>query len=545
MVASQIHLRGALSMDELHTVLVAAAIADGDAPSFYIGSVSRYEGGSWLIAFPVGLLLAMGAWATAAASWTAGAISILTIGLGSLWLARHVRPTAGLLLGPVVAVAAPEIVHYSYRAWGSLHEAWVLFPVIGLAGAAWLDRGRPRAGAAGLGVLLGLGLILSYVHFITAMAIVGVAAVEMGTDRRRMAVDVGIVAAVAGAVLAAWIVLMVPFPSEALEVRGGRSLASTLPALVLVRLDQVVAALPLAWVGAGQDLTGPKLLAGCGLAGLSGAGAVALWGRGGRGRHLVIALVACLPALSVGHSLIEAPMVLRYYVPLLGLSAAVIVAWDLRAAGAALALGVVLWLPGGLVIPGQDPVRSHAELGGNALHRYAAQPHAKFQLLRAQAAPAVRPPLAFGYGRDTGARFSASWRGIRAGAPAVGVIDPTADPHLYLFDAASWLAAYDGLGTASDRGAFFQGVGVGLLLDGGVDDAEQGLIAAADPSDRASIGEGLGASLEVRPGPRLPAAVASDLAGAVAHGRQLAQSPRGLGRLVRLDLVETPEQPGG
>ncbi|MCP4871911.1 MAG: hypothetical protein GY898_24665 [Proteobacteria bacterium] len=528
-------------MDELHTVLVGAAIADGDIPSFYVGSVSRYEGGSWLIAFPVGLLLALGAWAAAAVSWAAAAISITTVALGSVWLARHVRPTAGLFLGPVLAFAAPEVVHYSYRAWGSLHEALVMLPVIGLAGAAWLDRGRPRSGAVGLGVLLGIGLVLSYVHFITALAVVGVAAFEARSDRRRMAVDVGLVAAASVVVLGVWIVAMVPIPAEALEVRGGRSLASTLPSLLLVRLDLVLTSLPLAWVGAAQDLTTAKLAAGAGLVGLTAAAAIAVWRAGGRGRHLVIAAAVCVPALSVGHSLVEAPMVLRYYLPLLGLSAALIVAWDDRAAAAAVALGLLFWIPSGLVIPGQDPVRSHAELGGNALHRYAPQPHAKFLLLRAQASPAVRPPLAFGYGRDTGLRFSSSWSGIQSGAPASGEVDPTADPHLYLFEARAWISAYDGLSDVPDRAAFFQGLGVGLVLDHTFDDAERVLLDAAAPGDRASIIEGMGAAARVRPVPGDVMALEAELPEAWARGYEAAASPRGLGRLMSLPLVATPE----
>jgi len=542
-VASQILGRGALSMDELHTALVGASIAAGDVPSFYVGSVSRYEGGSWLIAFPVGALLALGAWATAATSWTAAAISIATVGLGSLWLARSVRPTAGLALGPLLAVAAPEIVHYSYRAWGSLHEALVMLPILALAGTTWLDRRRSRGGAVGLGALLGIGLILSYVHFVTALAIVGVAVLEAGSDRRRAVADLALLGGTAAAVLGAWILLAVPFPGEALEVRGGRSLASTLPDLLLMRLDLVLRDLPKAWIGAWQDSSPLKVGAAVGLSVLAAAAAVAVWRRGGRGRHLVIALLACLPALSVGHSLVEAPLVLRYYVPLLGFGAAAIAAWDGRAAVAGLALGALLWLPSGLVMPGQDPVRSHAELGANALHRASAEPHAKFLLLRARAAPALRAPLAFGYGLDTGTRFSSTWRGLHeaAGDVPLAEVDAVADPHLYLYDAGAWLAAYEGLPGAEDRDTFLEGIGVGVVRDGRLDEAEITLLATISQTDREHVAEGIGAALEARGDREAPAGLELSLAPALDRGRGRAALPRGLGRLVRLELVATPE----
>ena len=50
---SQIVRRSALTMDELHTLLLGISWMRGDVLPFYVGSVSRYEGGSWLIAWPV------------------------------------------------------------------------------------------------------------------------------------------------------------------------------------------------------------------------------------------------------------------------------------------------------------------------------------------------------------------------------------------------------------------------------------------------------------------------------------------------------------
>ena len=65
---SQIVRRSALTMDEIHTLLLGTSWMQGDVLPFYVGSVTRYEGGSWLIAWPVSWLLGMGASGTAATS---------------------------------------------------------------------------------------------------------------------------------------------------------------------------------------------------------------------------------------------------------------------------------------------------------------------------------------------------------------------------------------------------------------------------------------------------------------------------------------------
>ena len=539
-VAWQIAHRGALSMDELHTALLGRAIAAGDGPSFYVGSVSRYEGGSWLIGYPVALLLRLGAWATAATSWTAGGLAIAAVFAASLWTARAAKPSAALGVGPILGLAAPEVVHYSYRAWGSLHEALFVVPVLALLGAQWLDRDRPFGGAVLLGLLLGAGLVLSYVHFVTGLAMAGVVALEAAgragprAAARSTAADLGLAFLAAAAVLILWIAAAVPIPDEALQVRDGRTLTSTLPALLAVRLDLVLMDLPRAWIGAVEDVDGAAVVAAAGLSLLTVSAAVAVWRRGGRGRHAVVYALAWLPALSVGHSLAAGDDVLRYYVPLLATSAVLLSLWDPRAVAAACLLGLVAGGPA-YTIPGQDPVRSHAELGANALHRYLPDPHAKLHLLHAHAQPALKAPLAFGYGLDTGRRFSATWSGLHEASGDVPAerVDPATDPHLHLYDASAWTAALDGA-PEDVRAPFLEGLGVGLVADGVLDEAERRLIAILDAPAAAAVAAGIGAA--GRAG-QLP----EELHEAARRGAARAASPHGLGRLIRLPIVPTPE----
>ena len=171
-MAWQIGARSALTMDELHTLLVARLIAAGESVPFYLGSVSRYEGGSWLICWPVALLLRLGAWGSAATCWAAGSIALVTVALSSLWLGRRFGPLSALCLGPLLAVCAPEFVHYSYRAWGSLPEALVVYPLAAFGYEAWLSAGRRPGGSLLLGLLLAAAIVLSYLHMVTALLFV-------------------------------------------------------------------------------------------------------------------------------------------------------------------------------------------------------------------------------------------------------------------------------------------------------------------------------------------------------------------------------------
>ena len=497
-LAFWISRRGALSVDELHTALLGRLWADGQSLSFYVGSVTRYEGGSWLIAWPVSWLMRLGAWGTAATSWAAGAISLITVFTASLWVAREERPLAGLAVGPLVALCAPELVHYSYRAWGSLCEALVFLPLLALAFGAWLDRGRGLLAATLLGLLLGVAVVVSYLHMLTALTLLVVLAEQARRSGRwrRAGAEAGVVGGVALLVFAAWIAVAVPIPAEALEVRGGRSLFSALRDLLVVRVDRVVLHLLRAWAGGLLPHTALRLAAGTGLTLLALTGAVVAWRRGGRTRWVVLFAGVCVPGLSLGHSLALPPDVYRYYLPLLAAAIVLIAAWDVRAVAAAAALGLVLQLPSGPPAPYQAPDRSHLELGASALHRFAPDPHVKFKAFLGVTTPRLRPYLSFGYGLDTGVRFSGSWGGMRGAASApVATVDVERDPHLHLLQERAWIDMWHDAQDRSGERRFFEGLGVGLMRDGIIDPNEGALLAAAEPSERVSILEGVGAAL--------------------------------------------------
>lgn len=501
MMGWQITQRSALTMDELHTLLVAKLLVAGEAVPFSLGSVSRYEGGSWLIAWPVSWLLRLGAYGSAATCWTAGSLSLLTVALSSWWLARNVRLAAGLLLGPLLALCAPEFLHYSYRAWGSIGEALVVFPLAALAFGAWLHAGRPLLGAALLGLLLAAAVILSYLHMITALLFVVLAVLERRPGGLAPVLrETAVVASVALLAFALWLAIAVPHLDEALTVRNGTPILATLPHLLLVRLDLIAVTWPQAWMGQHLDRGAVPLVMACALSLLTLWSLAVVWRAGGRARWLVALWLVLLPALSVGHALAQAPHVLRYYVPLLVCSLALIAAAGLRESALALVLGLLMWAPQGLPMPYQNPPFSYLELGGNALHRYAADPHGKFRSLREQVEPRYRPWFAFGYGVDSGTRYTrevssmtqavSSWRA--SGQPL------SANPHFVFAEPAAWIV-WEAESGPVEEPYFYRGFGVGLLADARIDEFETKLLAALSRSQRDHVLEGIGAAVVLRP----------------------------------------------
>jgi len=498
MMAWQIAHRSALTLDELHTLLIARVLVAGEQLPFFIGSVSRYEGGSWLVAWPVSWLLRLGAYGSAATCWTAGLLSLATVALGSWWLARTVRPAAGLSLGPLLALCAPEFLHYSYRAWGSIGEALVVFPIAAFAYGSWLRRGRPLVGTVLLGLLLAAAVVVSYLHMVTALLFVALQVLDRPLGRPvRVALETLLVSICAVLGFGAWLWLAVPHVGEALTVRGGTSLLATLDNLVLVRLDLIAWNFPQAWMG--QHLA-RGVLPGASAAGLSllslWSGWV-VWRAGGRGRWLVALWLVLLPGLSVGHALADPPDVLRYYVPLLVCSLALIAAAGTRPSAVALALGLLMWAPQGLPMPYQQPSHSYLELAGNAMYRYSEDPHAKFKLLRRQVAERYQPWFAFGYGLDAGTRYSRERRTM-VGALAVWTSSgrsPDENPHFVFREAESWLVWPEPQRQPTEAPYFLYGFGVGMLSDGRIDDLEGEFLAALDRSRRDQVLEGIGSAL--------------------------------------------------
>lgn len=501
-MASQIVRRSALTMDEIHTLLLGISWLRGDVLPYYVGSVTRYEGGSWLIAWPVSWLLRLGVSGTAATSWTAGVISLITVFLAGFWTSR-VRGTllAGASVGLVAAVV-PELVHYSYRAWGSVCEALIGFPLLALAYERWDRKGRRLAMAPWLGVLLAFCIVLSYVHMVTALAFAAMVMWERGRDpatRLRAASEVSVVALAAFAAFGLWIAVMMPDPVEAAHVRDGRSIGSLLGYLVLPRVHEVLWHAPGAFVGQLLDHTPLRLLAGTVLTGLVIGGAVAGWRDGDvRRRWPVYFVLAFVPGLSVGHALLDPPDVYRYYLPFFAVGTVLIALWHQRAVAVALLCGLAFWLPRGLDMPYQNPTLNYLELGGNALHRYHFDPHIKFKALREHVPVWYRSWFAFGYGVDEGQRFSRARKGM--GQTLSESVDPdrtvAEDPHFSLWPLPAWVAFWDeDLGGAEDRKDYLLGMGIGFAVDARLDGRELEFLQILPAGQRAEVVRGFGAGV--------------------------------------------------
>jgi len=500
-MVSQIVRRSALTMDEIHTLLLGISWMRGDVLPFYVGSVTRYEGGSWLIAWPVSWLLRLGVSGTAATSWTAGAISLGTVFLAGFWVAR-VRGAvlAGAAVG-LLAAGVPELVHYSYRAWGSVCEALIGFPLLALAYERW-GRRRDLRFAPLLGLLLAFCIVLSYVHMVTALAFVLCVAWERGRSpetRVRAATEVSVVALAAFAAFGLWVAVMMPDPVEAAHVRDGRSIGSLLGYLLLPRVHQVLLHAPGAYVGQLLDMSPVRWLAGAVMTGIVVAAAVAGWRSADpRRRWPVFFLIAFVPGLSVGHALLDPPDVYRYYLPFMAVGLALVALWDWRAVAASALCGLALWLPTGLGMPYQNPTLNYLELGGNALHRYHHDPHVKFKALREHVPAWYRQWFAFGYGVDSGQRFSRARKGM--GQTLAGRPDPqvavATDPHFSLWPLRAWVDFWDAdLGGAEDRHEYLLGLGIGFGADVRLDGREQELLDILPRDQRDAVLEGLGAAL--------------------------------------------------
>ena len=291
---------------------------------------------------------------------------------------------------------------------------------------------------------------------------------------------------------------MYPFPDEATGVRDGHSLVSLLPSLLLPRVDLVLRHLPGAWVGQLLTATPLRLVAGAILTALTVGGAVAAWrSETRRLRWLVLFGLCYVPALSVGHLLLDVPDVYRYHLPFFGVGVVLIAAWGWAPSLAAVLCGLTFWLPTGLEMPYQNPTYNYLELGGNAVYRDGADPHVKFKGLRAQVPEWYRRWFAFGYGVDLGQRYSRARLGM---SQVLGDLkDPTADelgPHFQLFPVQAWVDWWErDLGATADRREYLLGMGIGFASDAEIDQRERELLDHLPAGLRATVLEGVGAAL--------------------------------------------------
>ena len=470
--------RGGADHDELHTLLLARLWAAGEPLSFHLGSVSRYEGGSWLIGLPVSWLLRLGVPDWLAGPAVAGTLAVGTVAATSAWLARTVGPRAAAF-GLLVGASAPAFLHYAQRAWGSVAEALIFVPLLALAYARW-SPGRRIGGAVLLGAVAGLGLVVSYVTVIAVVA----GAVVHGLERRdrRAAAEIGLALLAVAVVFGGWILLAVPQPEEAWVVRGGHSLGSLVGEAW--RLDRGVPLL-LGALTAPPPASVAQRVAGVLLTGLGAAALGRALRTPGPLRWLGVYTLACLPFLAAGALLSEAPESHRYALPASLALLAAIVAWGRAPLLVALLLGLPLWLPPPEP-PRHDPVAVYAQLGGNALDRVHPDRHATLKAFWRAADPWGQAPLLCGYGLDQGRRFEHVVAGARARLAEGG--DP-ADLHLAPRDLDPWLSLVRGLG--DQRDAYLLCLGRGLLEDGRLGPEEQELLDHAPKPERLAVERGL------------------------------------------------------
>jgi hypothetical protein len=454
--------RGGLDPDELHSLLLGKLIAAGQAPDFYIGSVSRYEGGSWLIGWPVAAALRLGATDLLAGPLAAAAIATLGVALASWRLGRGDWRSAALL-GPLLA-CTPDVLHWGVRAWGSLPEALLAWPLVALAHDRW--KGDARGGLL-LGVGVGLACVVSYLHLVT------LAALLVWERKRGWPLAVG-----AAATLGLWLAVAVPFPEEAVAVRGGTPIWALL-GLDLLRLDRVLLELPAAWSGGRLAVTPLRWAAGAALMALGAWAAVRSW-REQPGPAPLLAGALGL-ALAGSHAMLGPPANVRYYLPLVVLLLGFVAAAGWRPALAAMVLSLGLWAGEGPVVPRPDPVAGWAQLGANGQHRYHDDPHRKIKALWSVARGPQRRWLLYGYGVDSGRRYSAVIRSMRAKAEQIGqpFAELAAHPHFRLLDVPRQVDWARPLPVADGRDAFAWGLGVGFAADGRLDAVEEELLGVA------------------------------------------------------------------
>ena len=160
-----------------------------------------------------------------------------------------------------------------------------------------------------------------------------------------------------------------------------------------------------------------------------------------------------------------------------------------------------MWLPQGLSMPYQNPSHAYLELGGNALYRFAPDPHEKFHLLLEHVPEGYLPWFAFGYGLDAGTRYS---RDTRSMAEAVETWRMSGrnlleNPHFVFAKASAWRPFPTGAqdSVANLDAWFHRGLGAGLMADGRVDELEIEMLGVPGTSRRQRVMEGLGAASRV------------------------------------------------
>lgn len=472
--------------EELHALLCARLLLAGDVLHPALGSLTSYEGGSWLLPFPVAVALAAGLDGTVATGVVAAAGAALGAFFASLWAGRLAGWPAAAAVGPLLALTSPQFTAYGVLATGGTPDSLFALPLLGLLGATWVTRGRPRRWLPVLGLALGAAAVLSYLHLVTCLVFALVQATEgrlQGNSRER-AKETLLVGAAVLVMLVAWHYLVSGGTVGVPSVRGGVRISSIAGLALIPRLDLVAVDVPRAWAGPSGDVLGVRVAAGGVLSVLGLAAAVVAWRRGGPNRWPVLLLATCALAGAASRTLAEEQADLaRYYLPVLATSVVLIASWRPAAAAVGLACGLVISIPGPAEPVPIWPDRAHSRLAVDYIGPRGpdAGLHEKYARFAQVTEPQYASALALGHGAGVGLQLGE--RGTIFGRAEEEVLGRT-----------------PGAPRAELRPDYLFGLGVGIAADRILEEEELQLLVWASPRERSTLLAGLGAGLLVMEG---------------------------------------------
>lgn len=463
---------------ELDLVLAARAVAAGSPLPLWAGAVHPDEVGTWIEAWLLGGLLALGIPDAAALDLTGALHAAVFVGSFAGLAARLAGPGAGRRTAALLLVAMPSLITAFTRTTGTTAEA---AGIEGLGLLGLLEARRRGRGAALLGALLGLGAVYSR-HVAWLLLVAALAGpTTRWASRLRWAAVVGgsaaIVLALGELVRGAGgaetgLTVLATSPATLLGSLGLDDLAGLLAHLPFAAAHAPGAAGPLVWLHV------PAV--GLGLIALLAAAA----GRG-EGRWIALYAAGCGGAMLLAGDLVGWPAGYRYALNAAGPTLVLVGAmarWrrPIMACCGLWCVSSLLILPGA-GRPELDRAAAAFFAGQHRVHVSTRRPvHAHAALLWPLLRSDEIGPFAQGYGLHLGREFAPV---SRAAADAA-----TRAP-------STWVGAADALSPAVGVG-LLRGVGLALGEDGRLDEEDRRLLAAA--GDRDAVWAGIGGAVGER-----------------------------------------------
>jgi len=462
--------------EELNALVGARALLDGQPLPPWLGTLTRYEGGSWLIAAPLSLLLALGLEGVAATGTLALISAALGVALASVWAGRVAGAPAALLTGPLLAFGCRPLATFATVGTGGTTDFLFALPLFALVGERWKAGDRSHAGVAALGLLAGAAAAASFAHLATA-AVLGLLVLHAARPSTRVRTAASFAAAAAVFPLG-WLLAVGGGELRPPTLRDGRGGGDLLSALFPPRLGSWLADLPAAIGGRTADPPAFDRFAATTLAVLLVIACLDAARQPGPRRRAATAAGLLALAATAGPGLTNVPAdLVRYSLPAIA-TALVLAATRPPLGVAVLAVGLALGPPPvPLIAPGSPDDGAmalgllYAEVREPATHQ-----HERARAVLARLPTQHHSALVFGHGVRSGTRLQhlmtappETWAGWRFGG------------------AASWLAGP----SPAHRDAWLQGLGAGLA-QGGVTPLERLFLGLATPADRADLNVGLG-----------------------------------------------------